>query len=112
MNIVTGSVPLDTLMQKAKSHRVSLGEFLTSVLIQSIYRMQQNEHNKKLRNKQVKICVPVNLRKFYPTKTMRNFASYVNVGINPAFGVYSFDEILSTVKHFMRLEATEKNDER
>jgi hypothetical protein len=39
---------------------------------------------------------------------MRNFASYVNPGIDPLHGVYSFDEVLSAVHHFMRSEITEK----
>ena len=43
----------------------------------------------------VKVCVPINLRKFYPTHTLRNFASYVNPGIEPRYGEYSFDEILT-----------------
>jgi hypothetical protein len=39
---------------------------------------------------------------------MRNFASYVNPGIDPRYGVYSFDEVLSAVHHYMRAEVTEK----
>ena len=108
MHIVTGSVPLEKISQKAKSYGVSLGEFLTATLIMTVYQIQQKDSNKKLRNKPVKVCVPVNLRKFYPTRTMRNFASYVNPGINPAYGKYTFEEILDIVKHSMRLEATEK----
>ncbi|MHB1315895.1 MAG: alcohol acetyltransferase [Christensenellales bacterium] len=108
MNIVTGSIPLEAISQKAKSFHVSVGEFLTAALIQAVYRIQQKDHHKKWKNKPVKVCVPVNLRKFYPTNTMRNFASYVNPGIHPKFGVYTFNEILEIVKHFMRLEVTEK----
>jgi NRPS condensation-like uncharacterized protein len=56
----------------------------------------------------VKVCIPINLRSFYPTNTMRNFASYVNPGIEPRYGVYTFDEVLSAVHHHMRAEVTEK----
>jgi NRPS condensation-like uncharacterized protein len=58
--------------------------------------------------KPVKVCIPINLRRFYPTNTMRNFASYVNPGIDPKYGEYDFDETLSTVHHYMRSEVTEK----
>jgi len=58
--------------------------------------------------KPVKINVPINLRRFYPTETLRNFAIYVNPGIDPRLGTYSFDEILRAVHHHMGAEVEEK----
>lgn len=40
------------------------------------------------KKKPVKICIPVNLRAFYPSKTFRNFVLYANPG-DPAYGNYT-----------------------
>ena len=52
---------------------------------------------------------PVNLRKLFPSKTLRNFVLYVTPGIDPRYGEYTFDEICKSVYHQMNLEITPKN---
>ena len=108
INVVTGIIPTSDVLVLAKEKNVSLTEYLASVLIMAIDKIQRNaaKHGKRL--KPVKVCVPINLRSFYPTNTMRNFASYVNPGIDPNYGVFTFDEVLSAVHHYMRSEVTEK----
>ncbi len=108
VNIVTGLIPVDTVLTRAKEKKVSLTEYLTSVLILAIDKIQRQNVKNENRYKPVKVCIPINLRRFYPTNTKRNFASYVNPGIDPKYGVYSFDEVLSVVHHYMRSEVTEK----
>jgi NRPS condensation-like uncharacterized protein len=107
-HLVTGMIDAEQLHAKAQSLNASVGELLTTLLILAIRRVQQGEHGKRRRLAPVKICVPVNMRKFYPTCTMRNFASYVNPGIEPKYGEYSLEETIGIVKHYMALEATEK----
>ena len=108
MNIVTGVAPADRVLACAKAQGVTLTEFLTGVLIQSICRIQRQDHSRRRRNQPVKICIPINLRRFYPTNTMRNFASYVNVGIEPRYGEYTLAETCKAVHFAMGLEVTEK----
>lgn len=108
LNIITGKIPAHTLIAYAKEHDVTVTEFLAALLIQSIYRLQSKEHSRVKRYKPVKICIPINLRKFYPTNTMRNFSSYINPGIEPKYGNYTFEEILKNVHYYMGLELTEK----
>ena len=108
MNIVTGILPADAVHAKAKEMGASVGEFLTAALIMAIYSIQRWEYSAARRSRPVKVCVPINLRKFYPTTTLRNFASYVNPGIEPRFGEYSLEETVKSVHHFMGFEVTEK----
>lgn len=108
INIVTGMMPADIVNKRAKEYGGTITEFLTAVLILAIRQLQKQEMGKKRRNMPVKVCVPVNLRKFYPTKNMRNFSSFINPGIQPEFGEYSLQETIQAVKHFMGLEGTEK----
>jgi len=106
---ITGSqMPLNVLLAKAKEKKVTMTEYLTAVLILAIDKVQRAEGKPQRLLMPVKICVPINLRKFYPTHTLRNFANYTNPGIDPRYGEYTFDEILSAVHHHMGSEVTEK----
>jgi NRPS condensation-like uncharacterized protein len=108
IHITTGQIPVAQVLQKAKEKGVTLTEYLTAVLILSADALQRRRVKRERHLKPVKICVPVNLRAFYPTHTLRNFALYVNPGIEPNLGRYSFDEILTAVHHYMGAELTEK----
>jgi NRPS condensation-like uncharacterized protein len=56
----------------------------------------------------VKICTPVNLRKYYPSNTLRNFAAFFNPGIDTRLGEFTFEETAKRVKHLMGLNTSEK----
>ena len=108
LNIITGMLSAAEVKAKAKAYGVTVTEFLVSALIMAVYSVQQTEHSEKQRHLPVKISVPVNLRKYYPTKTLRNFSSYVTPGIDPRYGEYTFEEVLKHVKSFMGMETSEK----
>jgi NRPS condensation-like uncharacterized protein len=52
--------------------------------------------------------VPVNLRKKFPSKTMRNFSLFVLPEIDLRLGVYSFEEILTIVNFHLQTGADVK----
>ena len=106
LNITTGIIPSGALKEKAKAYGVSVTALLTAVLILCFQDIQAARPGRRVRP--VKVQLPVNLRRFYGSKTLRNFASYINVGINPGYGRHSFEEILSTVRHTLGLEIAEK----
>ena len=70
------------------------------------YKLQLLEGKKQ---RPIKVSVPVDLRKYYKTETLRNFSQYINTGIDPQYGEFTFDEILSQVHYYLRLMMTEKN---
>jgi NRPS condensation-like uncharacterized protein len=108
LNITTGIIPVKAVVDAAKSHGVSVTAFLTSVLILCLQQIQQNETSKKRAKLPIKVMLPVNLRRFYGSRTLRNFASYLNVGVYSEYGEYTFEEILNEVKHTLGLEISEK----
>lgn len=108
LNITTGVMPSDQLLSTARRYGASATVFLASVLIQAICQIQKNDPSPRKRRQMVKVQVPVNLRPFYGAATLRNFASYVNVGVNSALGEFTLEEIITQVKHQMGLEVTEK----
>lgn len=106
IRIITGLLPRKTLAEKAASYGASITEFLVAVLIQC-YADCQNEGNSRV-ELPVKISVPVNMRNFYPTRTLRNFSLFLNPGIEPKYGAYTLEEIIDEVHHFMRMNLKEK----
>ncbi|MBQ9950213.1 MAG: hypothetical protein IJO93_05785 [Clostridia bacterium] len=107
IHTVTGILNVSQALAKAKECGVSLTEYLAAVTVKAISNIQERESCGKLRP--VKVGVPVSLRRFYPdTNTKRNFASYVNVGIEPRLGNYEIAEIAEIVHCQMQLENTEK----
>jgi len=108
LNITTGILPVKAVADAAKSHGVSVTAFLTSVLILCLQQIQRAESSPQKAKLPVKVMLPVNLRRFYGSKTLRNFASYLNVGVMSEYGEYTFEEILNEVKHTLGLEISEK----
>ncbi len=109
LHIITGIMPVKAVWEIAKARGCSITVLLVSLLVLSIQDIQSNEVSHSRRLKPVKVSVPVNLRKFYPTKTLRNFSSYINVGIDSSLGEHTLDEIINQVRHTMGREITEKN---
>ena len=95
--------------QEAKRRGVTVTAYLTAVLITACVRVQAQTVRNPKRYKAIKILIPVNLRKMFPSETLRNFVLYATPGIDPALGEYSFDEICGIVQHQMKLQITEKN---
>ena len=81
---------------------------MVSVMILSILDIQNRHVPERRRQKPVKVLVPVNLRKFFDSRTLRNFALYVTPGIDPKMGNYTLEEVLRTVHHQMGVELTQK----
>jgi NRPS condensation-like uncharacterized protein len=107
IRIITGTIPISALKIITKESKVSITEYLVSVFLYTLQKIQKSEQ--PFRKLPIKIQVPVNLRQYHDTKTLRNFSAFVTPGIDPAHGEYSFEEILKSVHHFLRFEATEKH---
>ncbi len=108
VNITTGILPAEEALRCAKKYNTSLTAFLTAVLIDSILKIQNGEQRKRSRQKPVKILIPVNLRKLFPSETLRNFVLYITPGVDPKMGEYTFEEIVKSIHHQMGMELTDK----
>lgn len=108
LNVVTSIIDSNELISMAKNYNATVTEFLVAVLIKAIDKLQASKVENRRKFKPIKICVPINLRAYYPTTTLRNFSSYINPGIEPKYGEYSLEEIIRMVKGFMLMERDEK----
>ena len=110
LKIIRSQITLDKLLEVARSYGVSVTEYMVSVYLstlQMIY-LEEIEKVKKQKRGVLRIEVPVNLRKKFPSKTMRNFSLFVLPEIDLRLGVYSFDEILKIVKYQLQTGADVK----
>jgi len=108
LDITTGILDVNEVLSKARFYKVSLTTLLVSVMIASIVEIQDEAQPKIKRQKPVKILIPVNLRNFFDSSSLRNFVLYVSPGIDPRYGEFTFDEILKSVHHQMGWELTKK----
>ena len=103
-DLVTLMIPAPALKECAKAHGVTVTELLRAAMMQAICQLQAEKVPQRSRRKPVKVLLPVNLRNLFPSKTLRNFASYITPEVDPRMGDYTFDEICAAVHHRMGLE--------
>jgi hypothetical protein len=108
LHLTSGTINLSDILPVAKNFSVSLTVLLVSAMIAAIIDIQNRNVPHRRWQKPVKIQVPVNLRQFFKSETLRNFALYITPGIDPRMGDYSFPEILKTVHHKMGVELNDK----
>lgn len=106
LNIIDGIISVSEVLSVAKKYGCTITEYLNSVLLYALLQKQGRDNPWKLYP--VKIAMPVNLRRFFPSKTMRNFISMIYPSIDPRLGNYTFEEIVSHVHRFMQYYIDEK----
>ncbi len=106
LNIIDGIMSVKQVMEVAKKYNATITEYLNAVLIYSLNQKQIADHPNKVRP--VKIAMPVNLRRFFPSKTLRNFITMIYPGIDPRLGDYTFEEIVEEVHNYMRYHISPK----
>ncbi len=103
-HVTMGFMPLDILKAKAKSYGASITEYLSAVLLHVL--LEQQKLQTPYRQRPAALAIPINLRSFFPSQTLRNFITTVRPYIDPALGEYTFPEIVDQVRHFMKLHVT------
>lgn len=99
----------DELHKKARELGVTVTAYLTAVFIQAGISLQREDVSSLKKQKAVKVLVPVDLRRLFDERTLRNFVLYVTPGVDPRLGEYTFPEVCKIVQAIMNLEITPKN---
>ena len=106
LNMVEGSMSASKVMEVAKKYNATITEYLNAVLLYALLQKQNSEWHMRL--KPVAIAMPVNLRRFFPSETLRNFITMIYPSIDPRLGEYTFEEIVAHVHNYMRYYINEK----
>ncbi|MCF0135195.1 MAG: hypothetical protein HUJ69_02115 [Lachnospiraceae bacterium] len=103
--LICGSVDTDQLHAMARSYHCSITVFLAAVMADSIIKLQALERPVK-HHKPVKITIPIDLRRLYGSKTLRNFVLTLNLGVDPRLGTYSMQDLCDSIGHQLKSKAT------
>lgn len=89
-------IDLPALKEEAKKQGATITQYLTAVLIYAIY---QANYLKNKGKRPIKVCIPVNLKKYFPSNTISNFFSYITVEADMKRDTLdTFEKILEFVK--------------
>lgn len=100
LSLITGTASVDELKALSKKHNATITEFLCACSVLAASRCRGLFEKK---DKPFRVFLPINLRRFFPSKTMRNFSLYARTShdINEE---KSFEDIIEIVKTDMKNE--------
>ena len=102
LRIINADMSVSSISALAKNYSASITELLTAVFILAIHDEMSIEES----SKPVVIGVPVNLRKFFPSDTARNFFGLISVAYNFEKGSGEIGEIIETVRETFKDKLT------
>ena len=108
LNVTCFRLPVKTVLEKAHEQGVSLTSYLSAVMMLALQNLQKVQVPVQRRRKPIKVLIPVNLRRLYPSESLRNFALYSIPEIDPRLGEYELPEICKIVHHRMGLDLDPK----
>ena len=106
--LTTGIVETQALLDTAHRYGVTVTALLAAVMAESIIAMQSEERPRR-RQRPVKITIPVDLRRLYGSRTLRNFSLVLNLGVDPRYGDYTLEELCRSIYHQIGANATPQN---
>ena len=108
--VVTGTLPLSTSLAVAKQYGVSLTVLFAAVYIaalQDVYEVEACKNSRSTRlMRPICLQIPVNMRRFHPSSTLRNFFLFTSVSFDTRQGHFEFREILDRVHYLLKLNLT------
>lgn len=100
IHIRTETAPLLAISHK---YQVTLTEYLTAQLLRSFLDVLKEDTSS---NKPVKISVPINLRKLFPSDSLRNFTYFANIGEPLSKADEPLEDTLQYIKTQLRATCT------
>ncbi len=108
--VVHNFINLEELKRVSKENEATITEYLTAVYMYCIYTQNYKFSKSK---RPIKICIPVDLKKYYESKTSTNFFSYMSVDINfHENKEVNFSNILELVKRNFKEKLTQEEIEK
>lgn len=104
--LITATMPISDVLQVSRGYGVTLTEYLVAAKINAVADIYKEHRSSLFRPKSsiARIEVPVNMRRLFPSKTMRNFSLFVAPEVDLGLGACEFAGILKAVHHQMNLQ--------
>lgn len=100
-------VPIPEILEAAHSHGVSITTLISSVMASSVMEVQQR-YTGAAQTKPVRIMVPVDLRRLFPSQTLRNFILYALPTMEPQDQDKPISELLRSFSRQMHTQTERK----
>lgn len=108
LGIMHGYMSVKELKKVSAGYGVSINEYLVAAFLWSIY--QDSLHGAKNKHgRPISSCVPVNLRPYFDSITMKNFFVIVSAVFKPEKENYTFEEVIKIVAESLRSQITREN---
>ena len=108
--VTSGALPAEKMKEVAKSFGVTVTELFCASIMDALQDIRES-YPKWMRRKSGPMAtleVPINMRRIYPSRTMRNFSLYFMPSVDLRLGHYDFGEIAELVHHRMKSESPER----
>ncbi len=106
--VVTGVADMYDMKTAAKKYNATVTQLLAALYIEALILLQDKQVKSKGDHKNCAIEIPVNMRKYYPINSMRNFSLFVIPTVDPR-EVEDLGDIVEKVKEFMAEHLTHKH---
>lgn len=94
LQLIFSIMSVDEIRKISKENGMTVTEYISSALILGMIR-----NSKQPINENICIGIPVNLRRFFPTKSIRNFTIQTKIDFHPHGRTdWTFDEVCDKVK--------------
>lgn len=103
--LLFAAMPVDKVKEKAHEKRMTVTEYLAAVLILGVIRSEEAPIDRP-----VTVFVPVNLRRFFPSNTMRNFVIQTEIKFYPeGKRDYTLDFVCEKTAKRLKKQLTKEN---
>ncbi len=107
-SVISGCVSSQCVKSAAKTYGISITGYLCSLLMFSIFS-QHIKYEKKTRP--LVVAIPVNLRNFFPSETLKNFFTVCNISFTFRHDS-TFEDVVASVREQMKILFTRENLEK
>lgn len=108
LHVTSASVPTAEILKLAREKGVTVTTLLSAVFCEGIAAIQKKRVSPSL-ERAVRVQIPVNLRKHFPSSTLRNFVAVTEIGLEKGETDAALPEILHLLHHQMALQMTPRN---
>lgn len=108
IHITTGIYSTQELLDAAHYYGVSLTVFLTAVMFDAVMELQRDSVAREKECKPIQIMVPVDLRKRFSSKTLRNFSLYALPCITQTAAEIPFESLVCQIAEQLEKQTTQQ----
>lgn len=92
---INGKLDVNEALNAARKRGATLTQYLSAALAYAVYKSDPFIQRSK---RPINICVPVNMRRYYGSSTLRNFSLFFHTSIPCKHLTLTFEDILSLIK--------------